>query len=304
MVKQNQGFRRDLNLEENINDTQTLSNLGGSGIANDLRIIQNNLRNISTVSYESLSNGYFYFGSDSEFVFTDDDVITVNKTINVGTTTLIPNQEYYVCNSDGETRFKLSTSPSNVGFSTINVSSVSPTDFIFIRKDPVHQENVINFIKPEIQDPDNFNYLGDGSINNTINSVQGSQETARFYIDKKYKGNADTITNRDINVEGSVIIEDPAKLNTGQSGLEDPKSPGIFIGNTRAFSSDNNPWTKVGTALSTSSSEVSIGELYFANNITISGLSTETASQVAVTSFTHKLPIVINGETYYILLRT
>ena len=49
MVKQNQGFRKDLNLQENTNDTQSLSNLGGAGIANDLRILQNNLRNTSTL---------------------------------------------------------------------------------------------------------------------------------------------------------------------------------------------------------------------------------------------------------------
>ena len=28
MTKQNQGFRKDLNLQENTNDTQSLSNLG------------------------------------------------------------------------------------------------------------------------------------------------------------------------------------------------------------------------------------------------------------------------------------
>lgn len=82
------------------------------------------------------------------------------------------------------------------------------------------------------------------------------------------------------------------------------RSPGIFIGDTRAFSSDNNPWTQVGTALSTLSSSVSIAELYFANDITITGISTESAANVAVTTYTHKLPVVINGETYYILLRT
>ena len=46
-VRQNQGFRQDLNFEENTNDVQELSNLGGVGIAGDLRIIQNNLRNTS-----------------------------------------------------------------------------------------------------------------------------------------------------------------------------------------------------------------------------------------------------------------
>lgn len=58
MVKQNQGYRKDLNIEENPNDTLALNNLAGSGIANDLRIIQNNLRNTSSLTYDSLLDGF------------------------------------------------------------------------------------------------------------------------------------------------------------------------------------------------------------------------------------------------------
>jgi hypothetical protein len=52
------------------------------------------------------------------------------------------------------------------------------------------------------------------------------------------------------------------------------------------------------------SNSVSVGELYFANDIRISGFGTEVATQVAPSSFTHKIPVVVNGETYYLLLRT
>ena len=47
----NQGFRKDLNFGEGINDTNALNNLGGAGIANDLRIIQNNLRNKDVLTW-------------------------------------------------------------------------------------------------------------------------------------------------------------------------------------------------------------------------------------------------------------
>lgn len=306
MAKANQGFRKDLNLQENTNDTQTLSNLGGVGIANDLRIIQNNLRNISTLGYSGVSTGFFYFGASNEFVYTNDDVIgfSANVTIGVGIT-LTTGTDYYICNSDGETQFKISNSPSSVGISTIVISSVlSPASFNFIRKQPVFQENIVNYIKPEITNSANFNYLGGGSINSVLNSVQATNESTKYFIDKKYKGNKDTNTDNVIKFEGAVVINDPAALNTSTTNLANSKSPGIFIGDTRAFSSDNNPWAQVGTALSTSSSNVSIGELSFANGITITGISTEAATEVAVTSFTHKLPVVINGETYYLLLRT
>jgi hypothetical protein len=97
MTKQNQGFRRDLNLQETSNETTALNNLGGAGIANDLRILQNNLRNTSTLSFNTavgaaISSGYFYFGSISEFVFTNDDVVGVKTdiTVGVGVTDAVP----------------------------------------------------------------------------------------------------------------------------------------------------------------------------------------------------------------------
>lgn len=308
MVKQNQGFRKDLNLQENTNDTQSLSNLGGAGIANDLRILQNNLRNTSTLSFNTvvgaaISSGHFYFGP-TEFVFTNDDVVGVRTDITIGVgVTLYKDNTYYICNSNSENRFKLSTTPSTVGVNTITASSVS-SSFDFVRKDPVHKENILNLVRPNLQDTEGFNYLGGASINSVFDSVAAANETAEFFITKKYKGNENTISPNDINVEGSIKINDPENFNAGTAQLSDVRSPGIFIGDTRAFSSDNNPWTQVGTALSTLSSSVSIGELYFANDITITGIGTESAASVEVTTYTHKLPVVINGETYYILLRT
>ena len=309
MVKKNQGFRKDLNLQETSNETTALNNLGGAGIANDLRILQNNLRNTSTLAFNTtvgaaISSGYFYFGSINEFVFTNDDVVGVRTDITVGVgVTLYKDSTYYICNSNSENQFKLSTTPSSVGVNTITASSVL-SSFDFIRRDPVHKENILNLVKPDIQDDENFNYLGGSSINSVFDGIAASNETAKYFITKKYKGNLNTESNNDINVEGSIKINDPENFNAGTAQLSDVRSPGIFIGDTRAFSSDNNPWTQVGTALSTLSSSVSIGELYFANDITITGIGTESATNVEVTTYTHKLPVVINGETYYILLRT
>ena len=306
MVKQNQGFRRDLNLSEAINEVLVLSNLGGPSLPNDLRIIQNNLRNTSTLAFSTTQSGFFYFGVDNEFVYTNGDVVGVSTIVEVqvGVTTLFPGTDYYVCNSNALNQFKLSTTPPSSGINTISVSYASTSIFNFIRKNPVNQDNLVNLIRPESLD-DEFSFLGGGTINNSFDSVQSNIETADFLIDKKYKGSLEnTLTNNDIKIEGSVTIEDPAGLNSSVSGLADENSPGIFIGTTRAFSSDNNPWSQVGTALSTSSSSVSIADLFFYNNINISGISTVSDTVVAATSFTHKIPVIINGETYYLLLST
>ena len=75
MAIPNQGYRQDLNLEETPNDTTALNNIGGAGISNDLQIIQNNLRNISTVGYTSVTDGFF-IDTTADYTYTNDDVIT------------------------------------------------------------------------------------------------------------------------------------------------------------------------------------------------------------------------------------
>ena len=300
MAKQNQGFRKDLNLEEVDIETVAINNLAGAGIANDLRVIRNNLRNISTISCNTVTNGFFSF-PNNEFVFTNDDIVGVSTNVTIGATTLTFGAEYFICNSNGETQFKLSTIPSTVGINTIIISDVTGIAVTFLRKDPVTQDNVINYIQPQIQDTENFSY---GNINDTFRNVSSQNETARFFISQKYRADEDKTTSKDLNYEGTVSISDPVNLNVNSAGLSNAKSPGIYIGDTRAFSNDNSPWSEDTSALLTESTEVSIGELKFADNITIEGITANSATSVLATTFTHKLPVIINGETYYLLLGT
>ena len=67
MAIANQGYRRDLNLDETTNDTLALDNLAGAGTADDLSYLQNNLRNSSSVSFNSVDpEGFFSFANDRE----------------------------------------------------------------------------------------------------------------------------------------------------------------------------------------------------------------------------------------------
>ena len=305
MAKQNQGYRKDLNLDETTIDTQALNNLAGAGIAADLRIIQNNLRNTSSLAYSSNSNGFFVFPESVEAIFTNDDVVSVGTTVSIGSTTLQPSIDYYICNSNGETQFKISTtsSTSAVGVSTITISGTpSPIAFDIVRKNPVHKENLRNYIMPEVQDAvGEFSWSSD--LNNIFNSTAANIDTAKYFIDKKYRNLSDTTTDREIKYEGTVTSADPANLNTGTSGLADSKSPGVFIGDTRAFSSNDQPWTETGSSLQTSSSEVSVGDLTFLGDIKIEGITpVSQSSPVDVANWTHKIPVAIDGVTYYVLL--
>ena len=310
VTRANQGFRQDLNFKENVDDSAALGNLGGPGIADDIRIIQNNLRNIGTVGYVTFTKpgepdpGFFSF-PNFDFIFTQNDRVGVSKTVSVGSTSLHFGVDYFVSESNNENRFKLSftRSDSAVGVETVSVTSVGSTDFHFIRKEPVVQPNLINFIQPDIQDDEHFNSYLSGTINSVMDSTQSTSENAGYSITKKYKGTDDTASDEEIKLEGTVNLFDPGNFNATSGNLSDSRSPSIFIGNTRAFSADNNPWAPNSTELRTSSEQVTIGELVFENEIDIEGMSVLSDSEVPSTDFDYKVPIVVNGETYYLLLK-
>ena len=302
-----------------------------SGTSNDLKTFSfSKVGSALTETYTSVSGITFSLSAADIFSFTKDDVINVNqevKLVGSGTTILSPNTDYYVSDSDGLSKFKLSRTPStfiavdsintNVGFNTITIAggaSLTPDNFQFNRKDPVHQQQIINYIQPDIQD-DEFAYL-DGSVNDVMDSTQANIETAEYFMGKKYRGDSDTTTTDPIAFEGSVVVNDPNNYNNVASNITNNnpvrRSPGVYIGDTRAFSSDNNPWNKVGTALTTSAEEVSIGELAFldgTNSMVITGIGTDirSVSGEIASSFTHKIPVKVqdangNQESYFLLL--
>jgi len=426
MAIANQGYRRDLNLKETTDDTVALDNLAGSGTAGDLSYIQNNLRNRSSVSFNSItSDGFFSFENDRQitisglsadgdatstsisiflpdpylfkfgdfielsgisesgatalngqysvsavspdlktvfvskkgvnytnpsmsisgvtftlkvqdiFSFTNGDVVNLSEdaTFNItsGTITLVSNINYYVIESNGINKFKLSTSENGTSvLPSTGVSGGTPNNFQIKRQDAVHQQQVINFIKPQVQNTDGeFDWLDGNTINSTFDTTQSNIEAAEYFTLKKYRGDQNVTTSESIKVQGSIVLNDPDNYNqTGDlvinknpdgSTIPGAPAPGIYISDTRAFSADNNPWSEstatgnVDGKLTTESEEVSIGELAFLdgnNSMIITGIDSDVSTVSGTAdSFTHKIPIQIqdgsgNKETYYLLLST
>ena len=420
----NQGYRRDLNLFETQQESEVLNNLGGAGIADDLRIIQNNLRNTSKIGFCTITSDGFFSGKNGtiskiieavgdntfsparirikldpphhvkighqieiknvtgtgntffngfhyvnriindgeqyeivlldkaftppatanvgtsstvrilpkdEFVFTNDDVVGVSTNITftgTGATTLTVGREYYVCNSDGFSDFKLSYFPSNysfgsqVGIQTINVNGLNSSSkqfFNFIRKNPVTQENIINFIEPDRDGEELGEFIFfrsqndpdvSGGLNETFVGISSLHDEVRTELVSRYEKTKDISSNKDIKYEGSVSIKDPDSFNTGTTKVDpklSPKTPGVFIGGTRAFSADNNPWddedSSIPNAIVTKSEEVGVGEITFDDDIRIDGLGSDIGTLTGTAGdYTHKLPVVVNGETYFLLL--
>ena len=429
-VINNQGYRRDLNLSETEEEEKAISNLMGTGIQDDLRYLQNNLRNVSRIPFNNLdSNGFFSFAEDKTlaiqsivsdespsnsnntrvritltepyllkqgnlvdlsipntsaafvlngqytvgnvstdlrvitltknnvvyyanipltgisfihkseniFTFTNGDVVnlsedvTFNAAIGGPTFTLSSDVTYYVIESNGINKFKLSTTENGTSaLPPLGVSGGTPSNFQFIRQDPVHRDQILFFRYPKIQDTEDFNYLGGNSINDVLGSSQTNVEIAEISILKKYRGDKGLVsTDESVKYEGSVVLNDPQNYNSSSNfvlneGVEGSPAPGIYIGGTRAFSSDNNPWGKegaenaVGSALTTSSYEVSIGELAFLDgsllsnteegSMIIEGIDSDVSDvSVLANSFTHKIPIKVedangNQESYYLLV--
>ena len=441
MVKPNQGYRIDLNLKETENTRVAIDALGGAGISDDIRLLQNNLRNTSEIGFNTVDEqGFFSFKNDkifsfiSEqftvsaegegeqnstkitiqfplsrklefkvgdtmelsgmtddaadlngfypvltwsgqtnqmilrksrvvktisnispkptvklkasnlFTFTNGDVITLSHDVTFTdlldetiTVELLKSNTYYVVNSNAVNEFKLSETSGGSAIS-IPVNAVTePGFFTFIRNDTVYQENLINYIEPEyfdtgLESNDNFSFLEAHSdiINNAFDATEINVNQASYFMDKKYRGDVNMSTSNLVKIEGNVSINDPANNNSDTAGVNESNAPGVYIGGTRAFSSDNNPWNKDGTendaaaALKTSSEEVKIGELAFldggtAGSMIITGeisedvqnVTNKTAKSSLATptpgSFTHKLPVTIqdelgNQETYYLLL--
>ena len=220
----------------------------------------------------------------TDFTYTKDDPVYVDKDVIIKVVdgastvhtnfTLSKNTPYYICESDGLSKFSLSTRPSDhpsglnkleietatsltnkgISFATglttsINSNNIDATNLVesfkFTRNVGVQQSNVIQLIEPDKQD-DSFTYGVNGVVN-TMDNVQSNNEQSAYYIKKKYKGNEDTNTSDEIKTEGSMIMNDPIRRAEGKEQnwvTNYATGPGMYINATRAFSTDNNPWDK------------------------------------------------------------
>ncbi len=322
---------------------------GGAASLNgfySVRIVSTDLKEVTlakssnyTEQNVSLTSVSFTIKPQNIFTFTNGDEITLSSdvTLTDGTTsvTLSQSKTYYVVNSNAVNKFKLSETLDGSAISIPANATATPNNFSFIRSDAVYQEDLINFIEPEYQDQsgedfDSFSFLEDhGTINAAFDATRVNIDEAEYFMSKKYRGDEDMTTSDMIKFEGSLALNDPTD-NIPTSGTDltsNPKAPGVYIGNTRAFSSDNNPWNALGTKgasdarLETSSDEVKIGELAFldgtdSGSMVIEGIADDVenvsltngaVSSLSGGNFTHKLPVTVqdelgNQETYFLLL--
>jgi hypothetical protein len=267
-----------------------------------------------------IESNKYVFPTTVPFVYTNGDEVQVTGT-SLGN--LETNKMYYVVGLDlsqGDRRnqaaFGLALEPNG---SLVSLGAITD-NVTFIRADIVTQENLLNIATPRILDSnagltgDTFSYNIGASFGDAFDVIEGNIDGFNFLRSSKYIQNDSTAINRPITIEGTLDINDPANFNSTEANLAEDKSPGVYISDpfsdilnisrTRAFSTSAQPW-EVGTGeLITTSAQVNIGDLNFQSGIsfeTITDLSTASGS---VTEFTHKIPVLIAGVEYFILLKS
>jgi len=317
MALSSQGFVNTNNLKESFSDATVFNNLAGSPEGSDITLLFNNKRNYSSIDVTGLNvAGNTISFTATLAVFSNHTPVSVNNTT------------YYVKNSNGINSFQLSTS------SALTTTVSSPPIGTYIRSDEITQANITNFsVKRRTAVNANTGASNVGGTQNSKNSISSSSDLLAGGNPKDYLNNFESyldaykfrtsksliktsnfLSQKTLKTNGVIIIADPDGVN-----LSTPtnSTPGLFIYNAatnsgiRAFSSNSNPWADfVDGFLKTSAVKITAGKLTISTSTGIviqsknsaALISTVDSTRITTLNFTHKLPVSINGETYYLCL--
>lgn len=248
---------------------------------------------------------------------------------------LARNIRYFVTSSNAINKFDITLEyRQRLVSDSVVISVAITTDLLFIRSNTTTSENLLNLTLPSIEDNE-FQYIGQENIfDENFVIVENQLDGANFLRTKKFRTNANNTFESEIKLEGHLKIIDPDFFNNSTFNLSpefNSKTPGVFIVNPistldnilkiRAFSDNSNPWqsnTSTGD-LESLTNQINIGDLKFTSqNVSTGGNGTTEGSgsptligiqdiisstNTTNFSFTHKLPVEINGEIYFFLLR-
>lgn len=328
------GYLVQKNLSETTDDRQSLNNIGGAPVADDIALFVNNTKNQSVISiradeYDSstdtvvINNQTTTEVNERSAVFTNrDKVFLVDVDDNVIAENL------YIANSNTIDRFQVSAKQDLSEIYSINVPTQSDSnDYVlrFVRNDSVTFENLQNLgvessgVEVDLPESDNNTdeesaTVSVGNYESEFNTISSVIDLANFQSRNKFVSNDSIQTSIRLRTEGAVIVADPSDTIITEGIVE--SSPGLYLSDptsdvddvqvTRAFSSSSNPWSddNAGT-LSTDSVDVTSGNLNLTNGVTIDGIPViPEDGSVDSETFTHKVKIQVNGIDYYLCLTT
>lgn len=309
-----QGFVRDLNLIES--DTGTLDrgildNLGGANITTDLLLFDGNFKFTSKIQ----TAHYTYDSSTDITTVTGEGKVAFSDGTKISFGDAPTEFIYEVHSSNGIDKFRIRNSLGQV---------VAPVGDLR-RNDGVTAQNLSNLSVKRLETnpsastgvsnddgaSDVFNEFSSASQIDYINSQLALYYYKRERIPLTFE---DSTFDQRVEFRGSVMIVDNDATVSTQPG---PTTPGLFIvdasnpggGATRAFSDASNPWDdSVSGVLSTTEANSQPNTLKLnpastnSPNFQVPGglLVAETNT---LASYNFKLPVTVNGETFFLLLK-
>ena len=309
-----QGFVRDLNLIESDTgalDRGILDNLGGANITTDLLLFDGNFKFISKIQ----SAHYTYDSSTDITTVTGEGKVAFSDGTKISFGNAPTEFVYEVHSSNGVDKFRIRNSLGQV---------VAPNGDLR-RNDGVSAKNLSNLSAKRLETnpgastgisnddgaSDLFNQYSSASQVDYINSQLSLYYYKRDRVPLTFE---DSSFDARVNFRGSVmIVDNDADVNT----QPDTDTPGLFIvdasnpgaGSTRAFSDASNPCSEIGSALVTTEANSQPNTLKL-NPVSNNAPNLQTTSNLIVSetntlsSYNFKLPVIINGETFFLLLKS
>lgn len=236
-------------------------------------------------------------------------------------------QDYFVVLSNSTDRFQIATSYTRGQLvNPITITSTVNYPLIFERSNEITQQSLRNLSRPEFQD-DEFDYSNNvlrRSFGGNFDYLESILDGADYFRRKKYTRSQDNVFDANpLKVDGNIRTIDLDGFNSSTEKLFDEHSPGIFIidpgsgKKLRAFSDNTQPWEleqasgtleyAVLAGRSATNQEMSIGNMVLKGNpIAMDGVQNIIVESVSGLTppqkFTHKLPVIVNGEEYNFLL--
>lgn len=180
-----------------------------------------------------------------------------------------------------------------------------------------------------------YNNVLNNSFNENFDYLESILDASNYFRLKKYRRSVNNTFNENpIKIEGNLRTFDPDNANVGTEEIFAETSPGIFIIDPnsslddiiklRSFSDNTSPWEYDGNntleysaqslvSLTTTQAQALEGQTMSIGNMILKGdpigidnlqgvVNESDPSLKPIEKFTHKLPVLINGEEYNILL--
>jgi len=309
------GFSRDNNLVENLQDRQSMQNLlpDFPGVADDIALLVNNVRNesILEIKISEINDDIISIVNTPEEFISRSNVFSNGDTVDIYHLGVKQNiEKVIVINSNSLDTFQLSQD----GTTPMDLSSLAALAGVInlIRSDAI---NLVNFTYCGISDIDYVNpdLVRDGSMDTyenikdiglALSKLISDLEFTKDQRKLKYRSDSSLSISNKLSSEGVFIAKGSVDNPTTIPGLyiTDATSSALDIQKVRAFSNDNNPWTNNSGVLETEASAVTIGKLVFNEKIEIDGLPVNNGFGNVQDVFTHKLPVIIDGQQYFLCL--